>query len=542
MPAASELRTVAERTAAFGLLRHHAVLRGCDVEVFDADGVRVGPSSDATCRTAPASRAPSPVSRQLDASAPVHVFDRLVGHVVATPRADEMQTAFPADVAARGAALLADLCSREFELNDLSREILGAYEELNLFYELSADFAVATDAAAISRVIVAKACRAMNVASAWVLLADVNGTLRPAASIDPPRGAGDVPSGAGAAGRAMATRRPDLADETTAGRASDSSSDAVAGWERSAVGAMLTVPLTLPGTHARPPFGVLQAVARVGADAFSSGEVKLATALASHAAVLLENQRLIEMEREMRLARTIQQSLLPAKAPDVPGLDVAGRCIPAANVGGDYYDHFLAADGSLALVVADVSGHNLAAALVQTAARSTIRAQGMTASGPALALDGSNRALFDDLTRSDMFLTAWFATVDGRTGRVVHADAGHAPALVYRAASQTVDEVAAGGLPIGIVPDGEFAQGETTLAPGDVLVAYTDGLTEARSPVETEEYGADRLAAALRSNAHLDASGIADALLADVSCYDGGGTASDDRSVVVVKMRARVSR
>jgi phosphoserine phosphatase RsbU/P len=141
-----------------------------------------------------------------------------------------------------------------------------------------------------------------------------------------------------------------------------------------------------------------------------------------------------------------------------------------------------------------------------------------------------------------MFRTAWFGTIDPATGRLLHADAGHVPALIYRAATGGVDEVATGGVPIGVLPDGLYEQGETTLAAGDVLLAYTDGLTEARVPGTHDEYGAGRLGDALRAAAHLPASAIVDALLADVARFDGGGAAPDDRSVVVVKMRGAASR
>lgn len=537
MPTAPELRTVAERTRALALLRRHADLGACDVAVFDAEGASVAASGALASARPYVNGAGLRVEGAAQASAAaVQVFDRLVGYVVAAPRPEGGGE--PADVAARGAALLSDLCTREYELNDLSREILGAYEELNLFYDLSAEFAGAADPEAVGRVVARKAAGVLGAERAWVLLADpVSGALRVLAAHEPPEGPSDVAPGRGAAGRVVAARQAEVLDDC-----SQAAEGALAGWERCARRALLTAPLCVAEREDRPVLGVLQVVGRADGRAFTSGELKLACALASHAAVLVENQRLITYERELRLARTIQQGLLPETAPQVEGLDVAGRCVPALSVGGDYFDHFVTGSGLLGVVLADVSGHDLAAALLQTTARATIRAQVIAGDAPAQVLDGANRALIGDLSRADMFLTAWFGTVDPATGRLRHADAGHVPALVYRAATRTVEEVATGGVPIGVLPDGGYEQGETLLAPGDVLVAYTDGLTEARAPGTAEEYGPGRLQSALAAAARLPAAEIVDALLADVSRFDGGGAAPDDRSLVVVKMRDRASR
>lgn len=534
----AELRRVTEGSRVLEMLRLHAAERRCDVAVFDASGDAVaatGPLASAK-RTADGRAWDVPGTARASAS-PVRVFEDVVGWVVTVPAGAPAPATAVEDVAARSADLLSDLCTREFELNDLSREILGSYEELNLFYDLAGDLAEATDAVAISRVVVRRASAILHAESSWVLLRETGDVLRQAAVFSPPQGESEIPASAGVAGRCLARNAAELLDD-----ASTAPEGSLAGWEKCARGPLLTVPVGLPGRDDRPPLGVLQVVRAHGAEPFTAGEVKLACALASHAAALVENQRLIAYERELRLARTIQQSLLPQKAPHVDGLDVAGRCVAAASVGGDYYDHIVADGGTLGVVVADVSGHDLAAALVQSAARTTIRAHVLAGGGPAAVLDGANRALFDDLSRADMYLTAWIAVVDGRTGRVAFADAGHPPALVLRAATGEVAEIAAGGVPIGVLPDGSYAQDEITLVPGDVLVVYTDGVTEARAPADGTEYGIPRLADVLRRSAALDAGGIADAILEDVAVWDGHASAPDDRSLVVVKMRDPVSR
>ncbi len=212
----------------------------------------------------------------------------------------------------------------------------------------------------------------------------------------------------------LLTRCYELLDDLAAPGA-----EALAGWETSARRSLLTVPVHLPGREDRTPLGVLQLADRADGAPFQSGDLKLATALASHAAVLVENQRLIGYEKELRIARTIQQSLLPAAPPTIAGLDIAGACLPASNVGGDYYDHFAVGPTGVGLLVADVSGHNIAAALLQTGARSTFRSEIFSGGSPSQVLERASRTLFDDLTRADLFLTAWYGTVPGGRASVM---------------------------------------------------------------------------------------------------------------------------
>jgi len=226
----------------------------------------------------------------------------------------------------------------------------------------------------------------------------------------------------------------------------------------------------------------------------------------------------------------------------VAGLDIAASCVPACDVGGDYYDHIIVAGGRLGVLVADVSGHNLAAALLQTAARSVFRSEVLAGGAPSQVLGRANRALHDDLERSELFLTACYGTFDAGARKFVVSDAGHPPALLWRRESGTVAEVAAGGLPFGVDRDAAYEEIEIPLRPGDVVLVYTDGITEARASATGEEYGTGRLAAALARFAAGTAHAVVRVVLADVAAWDGGGLAADDRSLVVVKLRETLSR
>lgn len=536
MPAPAELSTVVARPAVMRLVDDHARLRRCRVGVFDPSGAPLRADGDlASARPSGmngSARVDGVTGSAAVAVAPVVAFDRLVGYIVARSEDGDGRTEEPAGVAAHGAAMLAELCAREYELNDLSREILGSYEELNLFYDLAAELAGAPDPDAACRVVLAEACRVIPSQDAWILLADgPAGALRVAAAIDPAALGRTVPSGAGRAGAAMASRTAEPIDDVRLLPDED-----LTVFERTAVRSLVTVALCVPGRDDRPALGVLQLRDKCDGEAYTAGDLKLVQAIASQAAVLIQNSRLIGLERELKIARTIQQSLLPGEPPVVAGFDVAGACVPASNVGGDYYDHLVASEGSLTFLVTDVSGHNLAAALLQTAARAAFRAAALSGPSPREILRRASLTLHEDLSRAELFLTAWLGCLDAATASLAYSDAGHNPAVLYRAATRETSWLATGGIPIGVLPDSGFDEGRVTLEPGDVVVVYTDGLTEAQSPgAGARQYGDKRLAAAVARCAHLPAAEIVRELQSDVARFSGERPAGDDRSLVVLR-------
>jgi sigma-B regulation protein RsbU (phosphoserine phosphatase) len=155
----------------------------------------------------------------------------------------------------------------------------------------------------------------------------------------------------------------------------------------------------------------------------------------------------------------------------------------------------------------------------------------------------ANEVLYEDLSRSELFLTAWLGFVDVNTRRLVFGDAGHHPALLYRAESGRVEQLSAGGVPVGVLLDGLYEQDEVQLEPGDVLVVYTDGLSEARASDDPkEEYGEERLISALRDVAHCSAAEIVEHLLGAVALFSGGIDPGDDRTLLTLKVIEADSR
>ncbi len=277
-------------------------------------------------------------------------------------------------------------------------------------------------------------------------------------------------------------------------------------------------------------------------------EAGLLGAFAAQAAVAIDNARLHQdelqrqrMEEELTVGRRIQQSMLPRGVPQVAGWEFAAVYQAARIVGGDFYD-FYELPGQpvrLGVLVADVADKGVPAALFMALSRTIIRTTALSGRGPASALTRANELIRKD-TAGDVFLSAAYAVLELDTGRVVYVNAGHNRPLWYRAATQDVVELRARGVVLGILEDIRLDQQRLDLAPGDVLVLYTDGLTEALNAAE-EEFGKEAVMAVVAEHARGSAEAIRDALMAALSGFTGDAEPGDDVTCVVVKraMEAR---
>ncbi|HEX7077910.1 MAG TPA: SpoIIE family protein phosphatase [Candidatus Eisenbacteria bacterium] len=260
----------------------------------------------------------------------------------------------------------------------------------------------------------------------------------------------------------------------------------------------------------------------------------------NQAAEGLERGRALELERErseneLALARRIQARLLPDSPPDVPGLEIAGLSRAAQAVGGDYYDHVALGNGRVALVIADVSGKGVPAALLMSGFRASLLSQLDTHSDPALAIAGVNRFLHRSV-ESGRFVTAFLAIVDGKDGKIVYCNAGHnAPLLV--APDGVVVPLDQGGLLLGMLEDASYDRGEAVLEAGATLALYTDGVVEARSR-DGAMWGEERLAEHLRRTAAEPCARAAEDLADAVRAFEGDQGPSDDLTLLLAR-RAR---
>ena len=248
--------------------------------------------------------------------------------------------------------------------------------------------------------------------------------------------------------------------------------------------------------------------------------------------VLLKTARIT---RDMEIAQQIQKSFLPDSAPVIAGVDIAGRCISAAHVGGDYYDFFLRNDRTVDIVIADVSGHSVGAALIMSEVRTLLRAETNSIRTPHAILDTLNIQLYEDLTRAELFITMFYAKYDAETGILSYSNAGHNHPVLQCADETLCQELDTEGLILGVIKNVLFEERTVKLMSGDILLFYTDGLTEACNS-EGMMFNTSAVYDHLKTCRHLTADEIIDSYFAMIHVFTGSENLQDDISLVVVKI------
>lgn len=299
---------------------------------------------------------------------------------------------------------------------------------------------------------------------------------------------------------------------------------------------VLAVPLSV---DERDVFGIIYADSPTQSATFNSEHLDILTTLASVASIRVENASLLDerinrerMERELELATEIQQRFQPSAPPAIDGYEFQGISFSCYEIGGDYYDFIQSPDGTMLIALGDVSGKGTAAALLMSSLHAAIHGQVAAKTPLADAIVSVNQYLADN-TPANRFVTLFAAELDPKTATLRYINAGHNPPLIGRA-DGTVEQLSAGGLPLGIMPMAEYEAGEMTLNAGDVLIIYSDGVSEANNIAE-EEFGLDRLTAVLKANIQRTASGIRDKVESALSEFTGTAPANDDITLVIVK-------
>jgi phosphoserine phosphatase RsbU/P len=242
-------------------------------------------------------------------------------------------------------------------------------------------------------------------------------------------------------------------------------------------------------------------------------------------------ERLLSLNKELEIARTIQAQLLPQSISGIGGLTIGARYVPATSVAGDFYD-FLIQEDSLGVLIADVSGHGIPAALSASMVKVAVRAQMERAGDPAAVLRGINSILCGNL--QGQFVTAAYMFVDPANGHLAYAGAGHPPLLVWRSCTQRVENLQENGLLLGIFPGNNYTAKSAPLARGDRCLLYTDGLLEATCP-SGEEFGSERLEGFLAEHASLAPQPFCDALVQHLTQWCGKARhAHDDVTIVAI--------
>jgi len=270
--------------------------------------------------------------------------------------------------------------------------------------------------------------------------------------------------------------------------------------------------------------------------------IEIVTGIAHQVALAIQNDRLQQarlgrerLDRELQLAHEIQSAFIPEVLPELPGWELAGTWRAAREVAGDFYDVFALRDGRLALVIADVADKGMPAALFMAVTRTLVRAAALDNPAPDLVLERVNNLLEPD-ARHGMFVTALYAVLSPQTGELVYANAGHNPPLLLRAGDGRIERFKTGGIALGVLSDVEMSAHTLHLGPGDLLVCYTDGVTEAFSLLG-EAYGEQRLQATLRSVAGQPATVALEAIERSVAEFVGEQPAADDLTLVVLRRR-----
>jgi phosphoserine phosphatase RsbU/P len=272
---------------------------------------------------------------------------------------------------------------------------------------------------------------------------------------------------------------------------------------------------------------------------FTESDRDLLSAVANQAGITLENARLYgvavekgRLEHELNLAREIQQGLLPRRMPQIPGYEVKAIWQAAREMAGDFYDAFPVSEDSFGVVMADVSDKGAPSALFMAVARSMIRSYAYAGMSPFETLRQTNDLILDD-AESGMFVTV-FHSVFHVSGSSIHINAGHNPPLLYTAANNEVNYMSQGGRAIGWFPDNPLHESELQLQPGDLIVYYTDGLTDAENPAGVN-FGEERLAQAVIEAAGQSAEGVLDHIIHSVDAFAEGVPPFDDLTLMVVR-------
>jgi Na+/proline symporter/serine phosphatase RsbU (regulator of sigma subunit) len=287
--------------------------------------------------------------------------------------------------------------------------------------------------------------------------------------------------------------------------------------------------------------GVLSAFSRTVKGIFTQEFLALFENLAGQVALAWRNDKQLqvllevrEQERELQIAKNIQRSLLPKTNPEMENLSVAGLCVPAHQIGGDYFDYIPREESGIDLIIADVSGHNIGSALIMAETRTFIHARVDSIKKPDQMLHSLNKFFFGNMDCSDLFVTMFYLQYNPEKKKLDYSSAGHNKPILWRSQKNTVDLLDAEGLIFGIKPDVEFELRSVHLDAGDILLLYTDGIIEAEDS-NGEFFGIERLGKLIKEYEDLAPEDLIDRIMDQVRIFTGLRHFKDDITLVVMK-------
>jgi phosphoserine phosphatase RsbU/P len=306
----------------------------------------------------------------------------------------------------------------------------------------------------------------------------------------------------------------------------------------------LDAELVLPLSSTTSLLGVMGLGPKQSEEPFTSGDIRLLGAVAAQTGLALENTRLTaeiateianreKAKRELEIAREVQERLFPQDYPPVPGIEYEGACRPALGVGGDYYDFIKMSDTDLGLAIGDVSGKGMPAALLMATLRAYLRGQtirGESDLGPMMA--NLNQLVYES-SATNRYATFFYGHYDATTRTMRYVNAGHNPPMVFRK-SRDIVRLDIGGPVIGLIVGCTYEEGEVQLQSGDVLVAFTDGVSEAMNSAY-EEWGEDRLAGAVQRDPNIACRPLIELIMCAADAFVSGAPQHDDMTLVILR-------
>ncbi len=287
---------------------------------------------------------------------------------------------------------------------------------------------------------------------------------------------------------------------------------------------------------------------KLSEEPFTGSDLRLLKSVASQTGLALENAQLMaaiteevaqreRLNREVEIAREVQERLFPQELPPIEGLDYFGACRPALGVGGDYYDFLALSGGELGIAIGDVSGKGIGAALLMASLQASLRAEALrTPDELAPVVSNVNRLVYQSST-SNRYATFFYAQYQPRTRELTYVNAGHNPPMLFRrsGAEWQVTRLTAGGTVVGLLESFPYQQEKIQMQVGDLLIAFTDGISEAMNPAD-EEWGEERLAEAVKTCATCSAHEMLEHLMQSADAFAAGAKQHDDMTLVVLKV------
>lgn len=425
----------------------------------------------------------------------------------------------------------------EDEAQSLAEETLEKYEELNLLYDMITNLSNIFNENEICRIILKRAIEILNVASGAIIIIGKNTDdfiIPSIATIDEVNGCSNFDVFLRVAQKSINDEKEIIFDKNLE---LDLILDECA--EKQPTRTILAVPIN-PGDHV---IGAIVLIGKQNGEQFESGDLKLLSAMATYSGIAINSNRMLVkmraaevLQHEMKIARSIQQGLLPKTTPKLKSLDISSLCLPAAEVGGDFYNITQMNEHAWDIVVADVSGHGFGAAIAMASLRSILRSEARRGASLSEIMYNTNLLMCEDGRDTGVYATLFYAQYSEEDKSLVYCNAGHQVPLLWKASMNKLIHLKEGGMPVGLFENEAYSSGSVKLEKGDVLIIYTDGLTEAQNE-EKELFSDHRMIKVLENNLNLSINEMIDKLLNQATQFRNNTSQKDDITLVGFKVR-----